>query len=380
MYKALSTPHFTGECLFLVNMVMIILRPITANHGNYDRHQAAQKVPGVLKPGQIIDAVTLNNSSHGHVSLRIGTAVIKASTNITLPQNAHLQLEIVQTQPQLLLRLIPSSIEAAISRPLQEAMINLLPRQSGLASALAEIIHRMMTKADTPGQQAMRTLANTLINTLPTRNTLINAEALRQAIFQSGLFLEASLPRFSGANSGRLSRDLKACLLRARHGLAEEISGFSSNHAISDKVVSEPPEIASPPRSMDLPSVMPRVMLGTQTNAEDTDLISADLYHKIQGAIARLGLLQVVTAENFNKGEYMWQLEIPVRQADAVETVSMTIEKEQNDTLHEDNTSWVVNLAMDLPRLGAIQIRISLYKQGISTHFWSDSPDITESD
>ena len=355
---------------------MIITRPITANHGSYDRKQSIQQATGTLKPGQIIDALTLNNSSHGQVSLRIGTITLKASTNISLQQNLHLSLEVVQTQPSLLLRLIPSSVELTTTRPLQEAKINLLPRQTGLAPALAELIHRTMIKGDLPRQQTIYTLVHTLINNLPTRGMLVSAEGLRQAIFQSGLYLEAMLPGSSATKRERVSRDLKACLLRIRHSLEQEIQRLSLNNDRSNKAVTGTKGMVPPPRRMNLPLAQPRALFSLMPDANDTNPSRPGLFNSIQGAIARLGLLQVATAENFNNGEYMWQLEIPVRHADAVEIVSMTIEKEQNDTLNEDNNSWVINLAMDLPRLGAIEIRISMYKQGVSSHFWSDSPDI----
>ena len=70
----------------------------------------------------------------------------------------------------------------------------------------------------------------------------------------------------------------------------------------------------------------------------------------------------------------MWQFEIPVKHTEAVEIISITIENEQKQPQHKDKHTWVVNLALDLPQLGPIQVRISLFKQGFSSCFWSESP------
>ena len=51
----------------------------------------------------------------------------------------------------------------------------------------------------------------------------------------------------------------------------------------------------------------------------------------------------------------------------------MTVEKERSDQLEQDANRWVVNLGLDLPRLGPVLIRISLLGHSVSTCFFSDS-------
>jgi hypothetical protein len=353
---------------------MIVTRPITTNYGNYDRKASIQQGPGALKLGQIVDAVTLTNSSQGHISIRIGEIVINASTNITLQQNTHLSLEVVQIQPHLLLRLIPSSAGSAASRPLQDAMIRLLPQQSGIAGVFAELIHKAMMSGKPHEQNSTRSLINTLINTLPTRTMLIHAEGIRQAILQSGLFLESRLARSDARSRRDITRDTKAALLRIRYSIGQDLMEITSDDSMLNNLASDLQNTALPPRRKGLPLAQPRVPFCISADNGDTVDDSRGLYSRIQGAIARLGLFQLNTAENFFGGEYLWQLEIPVKHTQAVETVSISIENEQIDQLHEDRNTWVVNLALDLPQLGPVQVRISQYRQGISSCFWSDSP------
>ena len=98
-----------------------------------------------------------------------------------------------------------------------------------------------------------------------------------------------------------------------------------------------------------------------------------DMISRAKGAIARLGLLQVLSAENFNDGHHIWQVEIPVKHMDSVEMVSMSIQKDSQNSKYDNARQWIINLALDLPELGAIHIRISFFSQAISTSFWSES-------
>lgn len=352
---------------------MIVTRPITTNYGNYDRKVSVQSGSGMLKLGQIVDAVTLSNSNQGHVSLRIGEAVFKASTNIAFQQNAHLSLEVVQVQPHLLLKLISSPAGSVATSALQDAMISWLPQQRGIAPVLAELIHQVLTGRKSLEQQSTRALVNALINGLPTRNTLMHAEGVRQAILQSGLFLESILSRSGRRYSTDIKSDIKACLLRIHHGIGQDLSGDESDHRILNNSISSLQNTVITPRRKGLPVSQASVPCANIPDIGDMSEYDPGLHRKIQGAIARLGLLQVNTAENFVNGEYCWQLEIPLKHSESVETVSISIEKEEKDPLHEERHAWVVKLALDLPQLGPIEIRISLYRQGVSSCFWSDS-------
>jgi hypothetical protein len=352
---------------------MIVTRPITTNYGNYDRNVSVQSGSGALKLGQVVDAVILTNSTQGNVSLRIGGIVLNASTNVALQQNAHLSLKVVQIHPQLLLQLIPSSTETVAARPLQDATISLLPQQGGIAPVLAELIHKAMISGKYLEQQSRHSLIKALFNSLPIRNTLLHAEGMRQAVLQSGLFLESILSKSRGNSRAGIARDIKAALLRLQHSIGLELTQASPDDRILNLPVSSLQNPMLPPRRKRFPIAQPRVTFSNFADNTDIENDIRSLYSKIQSAIARLSLLQVNTAENFFRGEYMWQLEIAVKHTEAIEIISLTIENEQKDPHHKDKNAWVVNLALDLPQLGPIQVRISLFKQGFSSCFWSES-------
>ena len=130
-----------------------------------------------------------------------------------------------------------------------------------------------------------------------------------------------------------------------------------------------------PPLRGRLPQPQPRVSHVAPTPAGAIETFHPALLKQLEGALARIGLHQVATAENFNEGQNLWQLEIPVRHGNAVEIVALTIEKEtaRNSPDTADEDAWSVNLSLDLPNLGSLQSRISMDKQGLSTTFWTRS-------
>ena len=351
---------------------MIVTRPINTNYSSLDRHLSLQPLNRALKAGQFIDAVVVSSSHPGQVNLRIGDRVIAAATTVALKQNAHLLLEVVQTKPQLLLRLIPSTADTPAGKPLQQAMITLLPQQLGLAPSLAGLIHKSLIESRSPAQAQLRSLINALADAIPGRDTLSRAEGLRQAIQQSGLFLEGLLARSRVRSRADMSRDIKACLIRTQHGLGRYLA---DNGSVPDSraALSHLHDSTSPPRNRALPAPQHRVPLGLSAGDSGIDGIIPELLNNAKAAVARLVLLQVVTAENFNNGELMWQLEVPVKHGDGIEVVSMTVEKERGDQPSDESSRWVINLALDLPRLGPVTIRMSWFKQGISTCIFSDS-------
>jgi len=355
---------------------MIVTRPVATNYGSLERNSFTPQGQVELKPGTIIDAVVLSNSNKGLVNLRIGHSVLTASTSIALQQNTHLLLEVAQVHPHLLLRLIPSTAHPALAKPLRDAMFSILTRQSGLAPALGDLLNRAIVEGRYTELVSLRNLFNALDKALPDRNHMRQAQGVRQAMLYSGLFLEASLTRSAQKSKAYASRDIKACLLRLQHALEHHKRGSGLEKNLNNMPASHLNDSVVLPRKKGLPVAQQRVPLSHKYDGEKAGLYVPELLSRTKGAIARLGYLQVISAENFNNGEHMWQLEIPVKHNDAVEIVSMSIEKEQKGGPNENNDSWVIRLALDLPQLGPVQIRISYFKQGTSTCFWSDSTKV----
>lgn len=352
---------------------MKINQPAPTNFSGYESRTTNVHTSGTYKIGQILQATVLAHSNHGQVSLNLGKAEITASTNITLQKNTHLSLKVMQLQPQLLLQVMSSN------NPLQEALKNMLPIQSSLAPLLAELAQKALSKENYSNQPHLRTAANLLFAAIPGRNDIKQADGLRQAIMQSGLFLEAKLASPTVASSFGVSTDIKSLLLRYLNALTKTHGKASNKESLllQSGVLQQSNEIPPPLRDR-LPINLPRVRYKDSSSAQGIELDNSVLLKKTQGALARLGLLQVATVENLENGHIKWLLEIPVRHDNAAETVSLTIEKEQEKSPREEpnKAAWAVNLSFNLPHLGALQSRLSMDKLGLSTTFWSESRQI----
>ncbi len=371
----------------------------------------SQQATQAFKLGQILQAVTLSNTQQGKVNVQIGQQVFNASSNIPLKQNTPLALKVVQLQPQLLLQLTQPPMPATASA-LQQALPQLLPQQGGYAPLLTELAQKLQPGSQTQqnagnrdSTNSLKLLADSLLKAIPERQALLKASGLQQAIRDSGLFLESRLSQHQGGIPLPLSKDLKTLLLRYQQALSKHAAsstGTGQNASQSHNPQNSDSKLASnlsrtlsptaptastntpipllsielaPPLKGRLPVSHARVMLqpqpGQPNQAIEADLLK--LQTRVESILSRLSLLQIATAENFNDGHMLWQLEIPVKQGNAVDILAMTIERKKNGNADDDDDAWTVQLALELPNLGTIDMRVSLNQQIASTSFWSES-------
>ena len=410
---------------------MKINKPDPTHFITYEPRPGKALAPASYKIGQILNAIVLSNSHQGRVAIRIGNMELTASTNIALQQNTPLELKVAQLQPTLQLQiLLPGG-----GNPLHEAMLKMLPQQTSLAPLLAELAFKAQAKQHTAAPAPPQAAIKNLLAALPTRQDIRQADGLQRAVAQSGLFLEAKLATAASSQRPALATDLKSLLLRYLDTLQQSrseqavtrpatqpaasgqpqtpetrlapntVAGAAVRMATSPvpgaparPVSAPPPGPAAPGNSLHaelkatlasgrvsaevppplrgrLPQPQPRVSHVAPTPAGAIETFHPALLKQLEGALARIGLHQVATAENFNEGQNLWQLEIPVRHGNAVEIVALTIEKEtaRNSPDTADEDAWSVNLSLDLPNLGSLQSRISMDKQGLSTTFWTRS-------
>jgi hypothetical protein len=333
-------------------------------HGAINKQALTQ-----LKLGQQVDAFVLSNNHHGQVKLRLGNTELTAATTISVPNNTFLRLKVIQLRPQLLLQLLPTTSENAALNTLQQTATRLLPRQNGLAPSLSGLLNQAFIDSRSREHYHIRTLIQSLGRAIPERRSISQTEGLRQAILHSGLFLEAILSRAHKHKKSDTSKDLKACLLRLQRGFEQHEHKTSSATEERSTLASQMSNSVSPPTKKGLPLAQQKASVGLSFKSNDIEGFFPEIINRTQSALSRIGLLQIYSAENFNQGEHLWQIELPVQHNDAIEVVSISIEKEDRHGLDKKPTSWVVNLAVDLPMLGAIQIRISVFQEGVSSSF-----------
>jgi flagellar hook-length control protein FliK len=259
----------------------------------------------------------------------------------------------------------------------------MLPQQTSLAPLLAELVFKAHANQHAAAPSPLQAAIKNLLAALPTRQDIRQVDGLQRAVAQSGLFLEAKLATAASSQLPTLATDLKSLLLRYLNALLQPrsqpvVTPSATQPAVKPATPASGPVSAEvlPPLRGRLPQSQPRVSHAASTTAGAIETSHPAPLKQLEGALARIGLHQVATAENFNEGQNLWQLEIPVRHGNAVEIVALTIEKEtvKNSADTADEDAWSVNLSLDLPNLGSLQSRISMDKKGLSTTFWTRSP------
>jgi hypothetical protein len=199
------------------------------------------------------------------------------------------------------------------------------------------------TTTASPAEQ-LHTLAKELLSRLADPQRLTTADGLRQAISQSGLFLEARLAR---GDTSVLQQDFHAGLLRLLGAVKEQIAA---------------PATATP-RSGSVP-VAPL----------NPDLL-LELSQHIEGALARVKVQQLQTLSAQSSPDPAWLLELPLRHGAEQEVMRLRIQREGGNSHGHGAPGWSVRLHFDSARHGSVDSIITLLGGKVGVSFWAEQSD-----
>ncbi|MFQ5643411.1 MAG: flagellar hook-length control protein FliK [Thiogranum sp.] len=105
----------------------------------------------------------------------------------------------------------------------------------------------------------------------------------------------------------------------------------------------------------------------------------ADLLQQAESALARIQLHQLAAVpREGERGLLEWLFELPIRRADDIDLWSMRLLRDDSGQQREAQPAsphWTVQLAFDLPGLGAVQAQVQLRNEQVSAHFWAEQTD-----
>ena len=168
--------------------------------------------------GQLLKAMVVSVDRQGTPTLEINGRQISAQAqgNMPLRPGQMLQLEVVRNGDLPLLKVLnaPANPQETMSRGVRES----LPQQQPLTQVL-NALNQLAENAKGDTGQQLRALSRQLIEQLPQPQQLQSGAGVKQAVEDSGTFLESKLRQLL-SNSGspesqaQLGRDLKSGLLR----------------------------------------------------------------------------------------------------------------------------------------------------------------------
>ncbi len=327
--------------------------------------------------GQQLMATVINGSTTkgttGNVLIRIGNQTLQVRSTMDLRLGDVLKLQVTRLQPQILLSVVAiNGVKPSIAAdPLTSALLQLQPRQGGLPELLSTLNAVASGRAFGDLSAQLSPYLRQLLNSFITLPEITESGALGQAFLNSGLFLESKL-----LSRKAIDRDFKASLLGLLRllGEPEKPAGTKSKPKPQPRDLSEP---ALPPHRDAQPMPQPRSLPGDIASYSENQIQDL-LRNLIEAALTRLTLHQIASVENARESKLRWLAEIPLHDGEYSDVLHLCITREDHGADNEAQDRWSAELALDLPALGPIRARVSLYKGKISSTLWAENTNTVE--
>ncbi|MFO8156166.1 MAG: flagellar hook-length control protein FliK [Pseudomonadota bacterium] len=166
--------------------------------------------------GQVLRATVVSFTPQGHVNLDVDGSRLQSNQSalgLQAKSGQSLRLEVVEAGKLPVLRVLEGggSPQEAARQAAREA----LPRQASLEQVLQRGADQLRQIAGGAGTTQQANAARQVLSALPDAGRMTTAEGVRQAVSNSGLFLENHLGQQArGGPATPLSQDLKANMLR----------------------------------------------------------------------------------------------------------------------------------------------------------------------
>jgi hypothetical protein len=188
-------------------------------------------------------------------------------------------------------------------------------------------------------------LAAQLMNQLPESQRLTTTDGLRQAILNSGVFLEARLAR---GDTAALQEDFRANLLRLLGAVREQATAPA----------------AAVTRDGNAPTLPASLLL--------------ELSQQIEGALARVKVQQLHNVSAQSDPNPAWLLELPLRNGVELEVLRLRIQREEGHRNGGGAAGWSVRLHFDNARHGNVDSVITLLGGKVGVSFWATQPQTAD--
>ncbi|MFC1748952.1 flagellar hook-length control protein FliK [Pseudomonadota bacterium] len=385
------------------------------------------------REGQILQAVVVRQLAAELTLLQIGNKQVQAETPRPLPPGTHLKLEVINLGEKPILKVInqqPPNTQLAPQKNEQtfnQAIKQALPRQSSILPLLANLSLINLNKNPSPAlPSAVQAIAAEILSKLPTRDKIKTADGLKQAIKDSGIFLENKLqqaakkpvplnPTSSSHASSKSPPTLdglktateqikiptaQSPIAQKPSGIESDIKGLllrlitviQSQAGRKEGQVNRPGIAAQPPLTTTLgedisKSLIPpltgnkpqpqRQAQPTLSNMSSALNVLQELGKQTEGSLARTQLNQIASMPAAEQNPAAWSLELPIKNQEAIDLFHMVIEEGNEEKSEKDKKSrkWSVMIAVELGEMGPLHIKLQLENEQISTIFWAEKQE-----
>ncbi len=329
--------------------------------------------------------------------------LLNAPSDLKIGQN--LNLEAIKTGPMTAFKVIPPQTNLGASEAkIAEFVKQFLPRHEAAPVFLNQLIKdlpQLMKNETVP--QALKDIAAQIIQNLPPKEQLVSSQGLKQALTNSGLFLEAKLPAQAELikvlpqliKNESLPLSIQRIAINVLQNLtqkdpllnipASQPKPLSTTELAALKLNLEKQTATSNTAPLDQEDFKANLLkfidalkqeLSAQSelppNPVELDLLK-NLQTKTENTVAKIVLDQLVSLPKEESTKQVWVIDIPFLDRQRAESVRVEIQQEKENTQYAGNKDWSVNITITPPELGTIHCLVSYRNEVINTFFKSNS-------
>jgi len=338
-----------------------------------------------------------------------------ATSDLKIGQS--LNLEIVKTGTTPEFKIIPAGNNIPEAK-VAEFIKQFLPRHEASPIFLNQLIKdlpQLMKNESVP--QALKDIAAKIVQNLPPKEQLISSQGLKQAIVNSGLFLEAKLPPAMSQTelikelpqlikNESVPQSLQRIAAEILQNLTQKQPSLNRPNleqpAANSKPVPEA-ELKLNPANAGEPKTGALIDAGLMTvdfkanllkfiqalkqeithqgeqpsNQADLDLLK-NLQHKTENTVAKLALDQLMSLPKEDSPKQLWIIDIPFIDRQQAQSVRIEVQRDKENKAQSGNGNWSVNITLTPPGLDTIHCIASYRDNVINTFFKSRNTQTTE--
>jgi len=359
-----------------------------------------------LRPGQMVRAVVDTPSNKGIAQLDIGGIKVPVKTGMKLEIGQQLALDVVKAGNAPEFKVIREATSATTQAL---ALKDILPKQlplNELLNALKSLTASQQTAAITTGitPAVTKSSLDTLFQQLLQATSALPAGSVGSSNLERNLKLIANALQTNQGQPIQGNRENSTAIELARQigqlinqtlSNAQPVTGAIIRQALNQSgLFMEPHLLNGQPVQDDfkgnllklLESLQPMLttahLLGESPVGKAADaatalqLIAARLFtelrHQAEGALARIQLHQLASLpQDENSHKQLWQFELPISHSEGHDEFLIQFEKETRLTEQAEDR-WSVTLNFNIPPTGPVCARLSLMADEISSHFTAE--------
>ena len=375
--------------------------------------QKTEQAQKLLRPGNLIHATIVAHDKQGQTSLEVNNVIFKTLSRLPLDIGQLVEFQVTKVEKeltQLKILTTPQSTDV-IARALRstlpraEALPALLSQLSALVNQKTELIlPGVINQTDSTVKPEslvkmlppeILALAKEIFQSLPDRNSVSNPEGLKQAISNSGLFMENKLaatlqPDVYSSNQATLTpntfssertllvSDFKSGLARFFASLITLLQTTTTQPGVDSPITGKPSLFEQFDFFKLLKHFLQPGAEGKKgQQAEQSLLIRTviKLLQQVESGLARIQLNQVNSLPTEDRPQTSLTVELPVRHGAQTEVIELHIQRDtqnENDNSEEKPDQWSATLLLNLEKLGPIRVRVIVLRETVSTTFWAE--------